>query len=131
MALRARAELRALHAHQRAAVVQLHALAREAVAAPAHDACERLVERVREGDVADDAGVEEGEGPDPLRAVDDLVRDDEVARLDRFAQRADGAEGDDGADAKGAQGSDVGAGGDFVGREFVVQAVTGKECDWD
>ena len=111
--------------------MQLHALAREAVSTPAHDPRKRLVERVRERDVADDAVVEEGEGPDPLRAVDDLVRDDEVARLDGFAQRADGAEGDDGPDAEGAQGGDVGPGGDFVRRVLVMQAVAGEEGNWD
>jgi hypothetical protein len=129
--LGASGELRALHADDSALVVQAHAVALEAVAALAHDLRDALVEGVREADVADHAALEEGEGADALGAVDDLVGDDEVAGLDGFLQRADGAEGDDGADAQAAQGGDVGAGGDLVGCDLVVQAVARQEGDGD
>jgi hypothetical protein len=124
-------ELRALHADNSALVVQAHAIAFQGVAALAHDLRDSLVEGIREADVADHAALEEGEGADALGAVDDLVRDDEVARLDGFLQRADGAEGDDGAHAQAAEGSDVGAGGDLVGRDLVVQAVARQEGNGD
>jgi hypothetical protein len=45
---------------------------------------------VGEGDVADEAVLEEGEGPVSLGTVDDLVRDDEVHGLDALLQRPDG-----------------------------------------
>lgn len=95
------------------------------------EVAERGVEGVGEGDVGDDAVVEEGKWADPLGAVDNLVGNDEVARFDGFLERADGREGDDGAAAEGAQGGDVGAGGDFVRGELVVGPVAGEEGDGD
>lgn len=86
---------------------------------------------VGEGDVADEAILEEGEGAVAFSAVDDLIRDDEVHGADLLAQGADGGEADDGAHAQGAQGSDVGAGGDLVRRELVVLAVAGQEGHGD
>lgn len=74
---------------------------------------------------------EEREGADPLGAVDDLVRDDKVPRFDGFLETADCGEGDDGADAEAAEGGDVGAGGDLVGGEFVVEAMAADEGDGD
>lgn len=129
--LGAGAELRALHADDGALVVQTDAVALQAVAALAHDFGDALVEGVGEADVSDHAALEESEGPDALGAVDDLVRDDEVARLDGFLQTAYGAEGDDGAHAEAAQGGDVGARGNLVRCDLVVQAMAGDEGDGD
>ena len=129
--LGASGELRALHADNSALVVQAHAVALQAVAALAHDLGNSLVKGVREADVADHAALEEGEGADALGAVDDLVGDDEVAGLDGFLQRANGAESDDGADTQATQSGDVGAGGDLVGCDLVVQTVARQEGDGD
>jgi hypothetical protein len=79
--------------------------------------------------VSDHALLEEGEGPDALCAVDDLVGDDEVARADLLLQRADGGEGDDGAHADVSQRRDVGLVLDLMRREFVVETVARQEGD--
>ncbi len=131
IALRSGAELRALHADDRAAIVQHHALPFQRVAASPHDGRDALVEGVGEGHVADDTVLEEGERPDPLGAIDHRVRHHEVARLDFFAERADGREGDDGPHADGAERRDVGACGHFVRGVLVVDAVAGEEGDGD
>ena len=62
---------------------------------------------VREGDVGDDAFVEECPGP-ATGPVDQLVRHDHVQRPDPLLQAADGADGYDTLDAQGLQCVDVG-----------------------
>lgn len=66
-----------------------------------------------------------------LCSVNDLVGDDNVARADLFLEAAYGREGDDGLDAEVLQGGNVGAGGDFGGRNRVVEAVAGEERERD
>lgn len=70
------------------------------------------------------AALEEGEWPDALGTVNDLVWYDKVARPDVFLQRADGREGDDGADANVSQGGNVGLVLDLVRSILMVQAVS-------
>lgn len=111
--------------------MESHALAFKAVAAFAHDGTDFRVEGVRETYVADHAAFEECEWADSLGAVDDLVGDDEVAGFDGFLEAAYSGEGDDGADAEVAEGGDVGASGDFVGGELVMEAMAGDEGDGD
>ena len=129
MRLSAGAELRSLHAHDGALVVQAHTVTLQTVAALAHDLGDALVEGVSETDVADHAALEEGERTNALGAIDDLVGDDEVAGLDLLAQRAYGAEGDDGADTEATESGDVGASGDLVRSNLVVKTMAGDECD--
>jgi hypothetical protein len=97
--------------------MQPHTLAFQRMPTPLHNLSDFRVEGIREPDMAHDAAVEEGEGAHALGAIDDLVRHDEVAGPNVLLQRADGAEGDDAAHAQRAQGGEVGAVGDFVGRE--------------
>ena len=92
-----------------------------------HDIGKLLVKGVRKGDVPHEPLLEEGERTDTLGPVDDLVRDNKVHGLDVLPEGPDGGESDDAPDANGAQGGDVGAGGDLVGRELVVDAVAGEE----
>lgn len=99
------------------------------MSASPHDLSDLLIEGVRKPDVSDNPALEECERADALGAIDDLVRDDEVAGLDLLLQRADSREGNDAADAEGAEGGDVGAVGDFVRGEGVVGAVAGEEGD--
>lgn len=96
---------------------------------PPHDRREPFVKRIGKPHVPDDASLEESPRPHALGAIDDLIRDDEIARSDLLLQAADGGEGDDGADAERAEGGDVGARGDFVRGELVVEAVAGEEGD--
>jgi hypothetical protein len=96
-----------------------------------HQSRDAFVKGVSKWDVANDPVLEECEGPNPLGAVDNGVRDHEVAGLDFLAETAHGAKGDDGAHADGAEGGDVGAGGDLVRGVLVVDAVPGDESDWN
>lgn len=88
-----------------------------------HHLRDALVKGVGKGDVGDHAALEVRPRPHALGPVDDLVRHDKVARLDRLLETADGREGDDAAHADGAQGGDVRAGWDLVRGELVVRAV--------
>lgn len=119
------------HADQGTAVVQHHTLTLQAVSTGPHDLGDTLVEGVTEGNVSDHAALEEGEGTDTLGAIDDLVGNDEIAGLDLLLQATDGGEGNDGANTDGAQSSNVGAGGNLVGSDLVVQTVTAQEGDGD
>lgn len=129
MALGAGAEGRTLHADDGSLVVEHDAVAFHGRGTLLDDLREARVEGVRETDVADYAALVEGEGPDALGAVDDLVGNDKVHGLDLLAQGADGREGDDGAHADGAKGGDVGARGNLVGGKLVVETVAGEEGD--
>ena len=105
--------------------MQHNPLSLEAVPAFSHDVREPFVERIGEGDVADDPVLEERERADSLRAVDDRIRDHEVAGLYFFAEGADGAERDDGAYADGPEGGDVSARGDLMRSKLVVDSMSG------
>lgn len=104
-------------------------LALKRMSASPHDLGDLLIEGVRKPDVSDNPALEESERAHTLCAIDNLVRDHEVARLDLLLQRTDSGEGNDAADAEGAEGRDVGAVGDFVGGEGVVGAMAGEEGD--
>jgi hypothetical protein len=81
--------------------------------------------------VSDHALFEEGEWPDALGTVDDLVGNNKVARSDFLLQRADSGEGDDGAHANVSQRSDVGLVFDLMRGMFVVETVSREEGDRD
>ncbi|KAK0935574.1 hypothetical protein LTR29_012887 [Friedmanniomyces endolithicus] len=111
--------------------MQPYPFPREAVSTFLHELREPGLKGIRETHVAYPTPLEKSERSDPLRAVDNLVRDDKVAGFDLLLQATDCAESDDGADTEAAEGGDVGAVGDFVGRELMVQAVAGDEGDGD
>lgn len=131
VALGTRRKLWSLHADDGAAVVQPHAVALQRVSTAAHNVGDLRVEGVREAHVSHHAALEEGEGADALGAVNDLVGHHKVAGLDVFLQTSHGGEGNDGAHAEVAQGGYVGAGGDLVRCEFVVQAMAREKGDGD
>ena len=116
-------------ADDRPLFVEHDAVAVEVLGALLDDLSQTGVKGVREADMADDTALKEGERPDTLGAIDDLVGNDKVHGLDLLAKGADGGEGDDAADADVSQGGDAGAVGHLVGRELVVQAVAGEEGD--
>ena len=117
------------HADDSALVVKDDAVALEALCTPLDNLSELAIEGVSKADVTDDTALEEGERADALGAVDDLIRDNKVHGLDLLLERAYGGEGDDGSDADVTQGRDVGAVGDLVRRELVVDAMAGQEGD--
>jgi hypothetical protein len=121
--------MRRTHADKSAAVVQDHTLSLQTVSASPHNLSNALIERIAKRNVADNASLEEGERPDTLGAVDDLVWNNKIAGLDLLLQAADGGKGNDGADADGAESGNVGPGGDLVGSDLVVCAVSAKEGD--
>lgn len=111
--------------------MQHNTLALEAVAASPHNLGNTLIEGVSERNVSNHASLEEGERPDALGTVNDLVWNHEVAGLDLLLQATDGREGNDGADTNRAQSSDVGASRHLMGGNLMVQAVTTEESDSD
>ena len=125
------AELRALHADDGALVVQRDALTLQAVAARAHNLSQLDIEGVAEADVTDHALLKVCERTNALGAVDDLVRDYEVARADLLLQRADSGESDDSAHTEVTQSGHVGLVLDLMRREFMGEAVTREEGDGD
>jgi hypothetical protein len=86
-----------------------------------------LVEWVTEGNMSNCASLKEGKWPDSLRSINNLIRNDEVTRLDVLLQTADGGEGDDSPHADGPQSGNIGAGRNLVGGNLVVKAVTAQE----
>lgn len=72
-----------------------------------------------------------GPRPDTLGTINDLVRNDEVSRLDSFLQTAHCGESNDGPDTNGSERCNVRARVHLVGRDLMVKTVTAKECDWD
>jgi hypothetical protein len=90
-----------------------------------------LVKGIPESNVANHAPLEEGKWPDALGAINDLVWDDKIARLDLLLERTNGREGDDGAHANVSQRSNVGSVLDLMGRKLVVEAVTRQEGNGD
>ena len=117
------------HTDHRPPLMQPHPLPLQALPTPPHDPTQPLIKRHRKRHMRHHAALKERKRPNPLRPVDNLVRHHEIPWFHFLRQRADSAEGDDGADAEGAEGGDVGAGGDFVGCEGVVEAVAGEEGD--
>lgn len=73
--------------------------------------------------------LEEGPGSDAFGAIDDLIGHHKVTRSDFLLETSHGGESNDGAHAERAKRGYVGAGGDLVGCELVVQAVSGEEGD--
>lgn len=68
------------------------------MSASPHDLGDAFIERVRERDVSDSSALEESPWPEALGAINHLVWDDEIARLDLLLQAPNGREGDDGTD---------------------------------
>lgn len=101
----------------------------QAVSAFPHDLGDTLVKGISEGDVGDHTPLEVGPWPHTLGTVNDLVRNDKVARLDCLLETTDSREGDDAPDPDGAQSGNVRAGGNLVRGDLVVRAVSAQECD--
>lgn len=74
--------------------MQHHPVTLQRMPTGTHDLGDTLIERIAKGNMGDDAALEEGKGPHALRAIDDLVRHDEIPRLDLLLQGAHGREGD-------------------------------------
>ena len=79
--------------------------------------------------MTDDAAVEERVARPPVRPVDELVEDDELAGRHVLPEGAGGARSDHAGDAEGPQRPHVRPEVDGVGRELVVDAVPGQEGD--
>ena len=131
IALRPSRELRSLHADNRALVMKPHAVSFQTMSAFPHNLSNLAVEGVREPHVPHHASFEERERANALGAVDDLVGHNEVPRFDRLLQASDCGESNDSSHAYVSECGDVGAGRDFVGSDFVVQAMAGQKGDWD
>jgi hypothetical protein len=78
--------------------------------------------------VAHEAAAEEGAHA-AARAVDDLVGDDHVQRLDLLTHRAHRAGAQEPAHAQALEGVDVGAHGDLRGQQTVATTMPWQEGD--
>jgi hypothetical protein len=90
-----------------------------------------LVEGVREGDVQDEAILEEREGTDSFGTIDGLVRDDEITRLDFLGQRTRRRKRNDRSNPQFPQSGDVCSHGDLGRVVLVVDAVASEKRDGD
>lgn len=111
--------------------MQRHTLTLQAVSTLPHNLSNPLIKRIRKRNVSNNALLKESPRTETLSPVNDLVRHHKVPRLDFLLQATDGREGDDGTDTNGAQGSDVGTGGDLMRRQLVVKTMATEECDRD
>lgn len=100
--------------------MQGNTLPLQTVPASPHDLSNALIERIRKGNMRDGTPLEERPRPEPLRPIDDLVRDHEIARFDVLLQASDGGEGDDSPHADRAQGGNIGTGRNLVRRKLMV-----------
>jgi hypothetical protein len=117
------------HADNGAPIVQDNTVALQAVTALADNLGDTLIEGVTKGNVGDNTTLEVGPRPNTLGAVNDLVGDNKVTRLNLLLKTADGGEGDDAANTDRAQSGDVGTSRDLVGCDLVVGAVAAQERD--
>lgn len=101
----------------------------QAVPTLAHNLGNALIEGVSKGDMSNHTALKVCPRPNALSTVDDLVRDNEVARLDRLLKTANSGEGNDAPNTDRTQGSNVGAGRDLMRGNLVVRAVSAQECD--
>lgn len=111
--------------------MQNDSIALQAMSAFTDNLGNTLIEGVAEGNVCNNAALEVGPWSETLGAVDDLIRDDEIAGLDLLLQTANGGESNDASDTDRAQSGNVRAGRNLVGSELVVQAVSAQESNGD
>lgn len=78
--------------------------------------------------MTDYASIEERKRSDSLRAIYDLIRNDEIPRLDMFLKRANSAEGDYRSYAYVSQSGYVGLVANFVRCEGMLGSVARDEC---
>jgi hypothetical protein len=107
--------------------VQDNTVTLEAVPALANNLGDTLIEGVTEGNVSNDTTLEESPWANTLGAINNLVRNDKVARLDLLLETANSGEGNDATDANGTEGSNIGAGRDLMGSDLVVGAVAAQK----
>ena len=115
------------HADDGTLVVHNNTISLQRVSALANNTGNLLIEWISKADVSDNATLEEGEWSDALGSVDDLIRDDEIARLNLLLERADSRESDDAANTDGAECGNVGTVWNLMWCDGVVCAVAGKE----
>lgn len=122
---------RLTHADDGTTVVQDDTVTLQTVPALTDDLGHTLIEGVTERNVSDNAALEVSPWADTLGAVDDLVRDNKVARLNGLLETTDGRKGDDTADTDRTESSDVGTSRNLVRGNLVVETVTAQERDRD
>ena len=109
--------------------MQGHTFAFETVPTPSDHFAHTRVKGICKGYMADNAVFEEGERPDTLGAIDDLVRHDKVPGLDVLLQAASRTEGDDAAHSNRAERGNVCPSRNFVRCELVMETMPREECD--
>lgn len=111
--------------------MQVHSFALKTVSQLPDDLTQCVIKGISEAHMAHHASLEESERPDALGAIDNLVRHNEIPRLDLLLQTANSRKGNDRPHANGAKRSDVGTGRYLMRGEFVVQTMAREESDSD
>ena len=99
------------------------------MSARAHDFGDILIEWITEWHVSHHASFKESKWANTLGTINNLIRHDEIPRLNSLLQTSNCRERNHGPDTNAPERSNVGAVRYLVGRNLVVGAVTTEECD--
>src|SRR5690606_28002456 len=88
-----------------------------------------LTDRMREGNVGDDAATEKAVVKGSLGPIDELIDEDDVARFVSALESADSADAENPFHAETSECPDVGAVVQFARQDAVTAAMAGKEDD--
>lgn len=107
--------------------MQSNSISAEYRSASYDDSRKSFIKRVCKGNMALDASLKERKRSDPLGAIDDLIRDDKVPRLDVLPQTAHCRKGDDGPDAQGSECGDIRSAWYLVRCDLMMQTMSCQE----
>ena len=119
------------HTDNRTLIMQRHSHPLQRMSASSHYLRDLLIKRIRKAHVSDNTPLKERKRPYPLRAIYNLIRDNEIPGLDLLSKRAYSTECNDAPHANVAQRGDICAIRNFVWGQLVVRSVTREESDWD
>lgn len=117
------------HADQRSAVVQHNSVTFQTVSTFPHDFGNIFVERVAKRHVAYHSTFEECKRPHTLCAVNNLIWDHKIPRLDHFLQTTNRRKGNDCSDTDASQRRDIGSIRYFMRRNLMVRSMPTQKCD--
>lgn len=131
MSIKKASKPRLTHADNRATVVENNAISLQTVTTLSHNLGNALIKGISKRNVSNNASLEEGPWPNTFGSVDNLIRDDKVARFDSLLKTSHGGKGDDATHTNGTQSSNVGSGRHFVRSDLVVRTVAAQESHGD
>jgi len=109
--------------------MQPHTLSRQTVSTNFDDLGQTSVEGVGESNMTYHTAFEKGKRSHTFGAINDLVRNDKISRLNLLLQTADRGKGNDGPDTQMSQCRDVGSVAYLMRRKFVMKTMARDESD--